>query len=83
MVADSESSKALDRRDVVEKGGLGRTCQLPCSAEPLIGQHEATGASGTIALAAVQDTASYGVVPTKDDGEVEAFLEKQPGRRRA
>jgi mannose-1-phosphate guanylyltransferase len=42
-------------------------------------RHEATGASGTIALAAVEDTASYGVVPTKDDGEVEAFLEKQPG----
>jgi mannose-1-phosphate guanylyltransferase len=42
-------------------------------------QHEATGASGTIALAAVEDTASYGVVPTKDNGEVEAFLEKQPG----
>jgi mannose-1-phosphate guanylyltransferase len=42
-------------------------------------QHDATGASGTIALAAVEDTASYGVVPTKDSGEVEAFLEKQPG----
>jgi mannose-1-phosphate guanylyltransferase len=42
-------------------------------------QHEATGAIGTIALAAVDDTASYGVVPTKDNGEVEAFLEKQPG----
>ncbi|MDQ1374552.1 MAG: mannose-phosphate guanylyltransferase [Actinomycetota bacterium] len=42
-------------------------------------QHAATGASGTIALAAVEDTASYGVVPTKDGGEVEAFLEKQPG----
>src|SRR3954468_14115179 len=42
-------------------------------------QHEATGARGTIALAAVEDTASYGVVPTKDSGEVEAFLEKQPG----
>jgi mannose-1-phosphate guanylyltransferase len=42
-------------------------------------QHEATGAVGTLALAAVEDTASYGVVPTKEDGEVEAFLEKQPG----
>ncbi|MEA2404243.1 MAG: mannose-phosphate guanylyltransferase, partial [Thermoleophilaceae bacterium] len=42
-------------------------------------QHEATGARGTIALAAVEDTASYGVVPTKENGEVEAFLEKQPG----
>src|SRR4051794_6653955 len=42
-------------------------------------QHEATGATGTLALAAVEDTASYGVVPTKENGEVEAFLEKQPG----
>jgi mannose-1-phosphate guanylyltransferase len=42
-------------------------------------QHEATGARGTIALAAVEDTASYGVVPTNENGEVEAFLEKQPG----
>jgi mannose-1-phosphate guanylyltransferase len=42
-------------------------------------QHEATAARATIALAAVEDTASYGVVPTRDDGEVEAFLEKQAG----
>src|SRR4051795_9074900 len=42
-------------------------------------QHEATGARCTIALTAVEDTASYGVVPMKEDGEVEAFLEKQPG----
>ncbi len=42
-------------------------------------QHEATGARGTIALTAVDDTASYGVVPTRESGEVEEFLEKQPG----
>jgi mannose-1-phosphate guanylyltransferase len=50
---------------------------LDLSAE--IAQHEATGAKATLALVAVEDTASYGVVPTSDDGEVEAFLEKQPG----
>src|SRR3954449_1631169 len=44
-----------------------------------IRQHQATGARCTIALTAVEDTASYGVVPTKENGQVEAFLEKQPG----
>ena len=42
-------------------------------------QHERTGARATLCLVAVDDTESYGVVPTKDDGEVEAFLEKSPG----
>ena len=43
-------------------------------------QHERTGARATLCLIAVDDTASYGVVP--DDargGEVEEFLEKSPG----
>jgi mannose-1-phosphate guanylyltransferase len=39
-------------------------------------QHERTGAEGTLALAAVEDTASYGVVPTDSDGRVVEFLEK-------
>ncbi len=38
-----------------------------------------TGATATLALVAVEDTASYGVVPTAADGRVEAFLEKSPG----
>ncbi len=42
-------------------------------------QHERTGARATLCLIAVDDTESYGVVPTTDDGEVEAFLEKSPG----
>ena len=42
-------------------------------------QHERTGARATLCLVAVDDTASYGVVPTTPDGEVEAFLEKSPG----
>lgn len=42
-------------------------------------QHERTGARATLCLIAVDDTGSYGVVPTTDEGEVEAFLEKAPG----
>jgi mannose-1-phosphate guanylyltransferase len=44
-----------------------------------IGQHEQTGARCTLALIEVDDTASYGVVPTDADGRVEAFLEKTEG----
>ncbi len=42
-------------------------------------QHERTGARATLCLIAVDDTESYGVVPTNEAHEVEAFLEKSPG----
>src|SRR5918992_4496227 len=42
-------------------------------------QHERTSARATLALVAVDDTHSYGVVPTDADGRVEAFLEKTAG----
>jgi mannose-1-phosphate guanylyltransferase len=42
-------------------------------------QHERTGARATLCLIAVEDTASYGVVPTTPEGEVEQFLEKASG----
>jgi mannose-1-phosphate guanylyltransferase len=42
-------------------------------------QHESTGARATLALCPVEDTASYGVVPTDGEGRVEAFLEKSAG----
>jgi mannose-1-phosphate guanylyltransferase len=41
-----------------------------------LAQHERTGAGVTLALYAVDDTSAYGVVPTDDEGRVEAFLEK-------
>src|SRR2546423_3364383 len=41
--------------------------------------HGEKNAAATLALIAVEDTASYGVVPTGEDGAVEAFLEKSPG----
>jgi mannose-1-phosphate guanylyltransferase len=44
-----------------------------------IQQHERTGARATLALYPVEDTSSYGVVPTGEDGRVEAFIEKGSG----
>lgn len=44
-----------------------------------IAQHERTEARCTLALVEVEDTSSYGVVPTDADGRVEAFLEKTGG----
>jgi mannose-1-phosphate guanylyltransferase len=44
-----------------------------------IQQHERTGARATLALYPVDDTSSYGVVPTDAEGRVEAFIEKGSG----
>ncbi|WP_205699176.1 sugar phosphate nucleotidyltransferase [Conexibacter sp. SYSU D00693] len=41
-------------------------------------QHEATGAVGTLGLVPVEDPSAYGLVLTRDGGEVTGFLEK-PG----
>jgi mannose-1-phosphate guanylyltransferase len=42
-------------------------------------EHERSGARVTLALHPVDDTSSYGVVPTDSEGRVEAFLEKGEG----
>jgi mannose-1-phosphate guanylyltransferase len=42
-------------------------------------RHERTGARATLALYPVEDTSSYGVVPTDEEGRVEAFIEKGSG----
>jgi mannose-1-phosphate guanylyltransferase len=44
-----------------------------------LAQHDRSGARVTLALHPVEDTSSYGVVPTDADGRVEAFLEKTEG----
>jgi mannose-1-phosphate guanylyltransferase len=44
-----------------------------------IAQHEQTGARTTLALIAVDDVSSYGVVPTDPDNRVVEFLEKGDG----
>jgi mannose-1-phosphate guanylyltransferase len=58
---------------------LNGDCLTDIDLTAELAQHEATGAKATLALVAVDDTSSYGVVPTSDDGQVEAFLEKRPG----
>jgi mannose-1-phosphate guanylyltransferase len=62
----------LDDRFLVLNGDTLTDFNL--SAE--VAEHERAGAQGTLALAAVDDTASYGVVPTDDEGRVIEFLEK-------
>lgn len=44
----------------------------------LVDFHRARGAEGTISLTPVEDPSSFGVVPTDDQGRVEAFIEKPP-----
>jgi mannose-1-phosphate guanylyltransferase len=41
-----------------------------------LAQHEATGATGTLALVPVDDPSAYGLVRTEPDGRVLAFVEK-------
>src|SRR5436305_5642339 len=65
----------LDERFLVLNGDVLTDIDLTAEVE----QHERTGAAGTLALIAVDDVASYGVVPTNEKGEVEAFLEKSEG----
>jgi mannose-1-phosphate guanylyltransferase len=43
-----------------------------------IAQHEATGATGTLALVPVPDPSAYGLVRLHEDGQVSEFLEKPP-----
>lgn len=44
----------------------------------LVAFHDARGALATIHLVRVADPSAFGVVPTYDDGEVKAFVEKPP-----
>jgi mannose-1-phosphate guanylyltransferase len=58
---------------------LNGDCLTDIDLTAQLAEHERTEARATLALMAVEDTASYGVVPTDDGGRVEAFLEKTPG----
>ena len=62
----------LDERFLMLNGDV--LTDLDLSAQ--IAQHEATGATGTLALVPVPDPSSYGLVRLREDGAVEEFLEK-------
>src|SRR5438067_1071883 len=55
------------------------TLSVPQPVMPLAGRPFLTFMLDWLAEPAVEDTTSYGVVPTAADGQVEAFLEKSPG----
>ncbi|HET9076276.1 MAG TPA: NDP-sugar synthase [Acidimicrobiales bacterium] len=44
----------------------------------LVRFHRDRGAEATIALTPVEDPSAFGVVPTREDGQVTAFIEKPP-----
>ena len=64
----------IDERFIVCNGDVLTTLDL---AE-LVAFHGAHGAQATIHLVPVPDPSAFGVVPTYDDGEVLAFVEKPP-----
>jgi mannose-1-phosphate guanylyltransferase len=65
----------LDERLLVLNGDVLTDVDL--TAE--LAEHERADARVTLALYPVDDTSSYGVVPTDDRGRVQAFLEKGEG----
>jgi mannose-1-phosphate guanylyltransferase len=65
----------LEERLIVLNGDVLTDIDLTAELD----QHARTDARVTLALYPVDDTASYGVVPTDAEGRVEAFLEKAEG----
>ena len=65
----------LDERVLVLNGDILTDFDLTVQLEA----HARTDAVATLALVGVEDTSSYGLVPTTTEGEVEAFLEKADG----
>jgi mannose-1-phosphate guanylyltransferase len=65
----------LDERFLVLNGDVLTDLDLSLQLD----LHGRRGAAATLALVEVDDTSSYGVVPTAGDGAVEAFLEKSDG----
>lgn len=64
----------IDDRFVVVNGDV----MTDLDVRALVGRHEDLGAEATIHLIPVEDPSRYGVVPTDEDGRVEAFVEKPP-----
>ena len=66
------AEELLDERFLMLNGDV--LTDLDLSAQ--IAQHEATGATGTLALVPVPDPSSYGLVRLREDNSVDEFLEK-------
>ncbi len=71
------AAEGIDERVLVCNGDVLTGLDLGA----LVRFHEERGAEATIALTEVEDPSAFGVVPTRGDGEVVAFVEKPaPGK---
>jgi mannose-1-phosphate guanylyltransferase len=68
------AARGIEERMVVCNGDVLTTLDLGA----LVAFHDARGAEATIHLTQVADPSAFGVVPTRDNGEVVAFVEKPP-----
>ena len=68
------ASAGIDERFVVCNGDVLTTLDLGA----LLAFHVERAAEATIHLTRVDDPSAFGVVPTHEDGEVKAFVEKPP-----
>ncbi|MDQ1519627.1 MAG: mannose-phosphate guanylyltransferase, partial [Actinomycetota bacterium] len=68
----------IDERFVVCNGDILTSLDLGA----IVAFHDAHGAEATISLSEVEDPSAFGVVPTRPDGQVIAFVEK-PRRENA
>jgi NDP-sugar pyrophosphorylase family protein len=68
------ASEGIDERVIVCNGDVLTDLDLGA----MVRFHDANGAEATISLTQVEDPSAFGVVPTKPDGGVIAFVEKPP-----
>jgi mannose-1-phosphate guanylyltransferase len=68
------AAEGIEERVLVCNGDVLTDLDL----DQLVSFHAERGAQATIALTRVADPSAFGVVPTREDGEVVAFVEKPP-----
>jgi mannose-1-phosphate guanylyltransferase len=68
------AAEGIDERFLVCNGDVLTDLDLG----KMVGFHDERGAEATISLTQVEDPSAFGVVPTRADGEVIAFVEKPP-----
>lgn len=68
------AAEGIDERVLVCNGDVLTDLDL----DAFVAFHESHGADATISLTRVDDPSAFGVVPTRADGEVIAFVEKPP-----
>jgi mannose-1-phosphate guanylyltransferase len=71
------AAEGIDERFIVCNGDVLTALDLGA----MVRFHDERGAEATISLTQVEDPSAFGVVPTRDDGQVIAFVEKPaPGK---